>query len=105
MSTKSIPKWLLVLLGLALLWLGIAAFIHAADAKDGLEAYLSDQGCYGGAGKDAPSESDCSRSEWFYQNWWVFPTGAVASAGVLIVGFAWASIPGREMEWPDNPDN
>jgi hypothetical protein len=101
--TKNIPKWLLVLVGLALLWLGIAAFMHAANAKDGgLDVYLSDKGCYGGAGKDAPSESECARSEWFYKNWWVLPAGSVVILGVLVVGFAWAGIPGKEeLEWPD----
>jgi len=89
------PKWPLVLFVLALLWLGIAGFNYLlAEKEGGLTVYLSTKGCSGGATSEVEA-SDCSRAEWFYVNWWVLPSCAVAATALLAAGFAWA---GRRRE-------
>lgn len=61
----------------------LAAFGHLLDEKEGgLEVRLSNAGCLGGGAMKGPSAADCSRTEWLYTHWWVWPVG------VLLAGLA-----------------
>ena len=85
-SGRFLRWWVGAVLLTAVVVGAFAAVGHLFDSQDGgLEVVLSNGGCLGGS-SPVPSAADCSRTEWMYWHWWVWPLG------VLLAGLAIGSV-------------
>jgi len=94
---RFLTVWFLATGAIAVITAALVAVRDFVDVKNGgPTVVLSDAGCFGGSAAGAgPSASDCSRTEWLYTPWWVWPVA------VLLVGLA----VGRAAAWVRSGSN